>query len=239
MRPFGRVVVAAVGSALVLLGLHVGCQGAANLKGTLVLKPGESGDVRGSRVLLYAGPDSAPEVVLEARSDQAPVPSRSSFVFRELDEGVYRILAWKDLDGDGAITDGDLTGVSGGEYDSAYLGEEIGVLGGQENDIGVIEMQPYRRLAVRSRGWRNDSLTSTGFSYSFNHAVVLRSLTIDFPRFGEYADPSAPGAKEAEVQYQSSGWSFGSSMPEGQHVLGFRGVWDGRSFSIEVPVQVE
>ncbi|UCG42271.1 MAG: hypothetical protein JSU73_10380 [candidate division WOR-3 bacterium] len=239
MRSSGQLGAIAAKAALAWLILAAGCGGTATLKGFLVLKPGESGDVRGSRVLLYVGPDSTPEVFRETRSEQTSVPSRSPFVFRDLDEGVYRILAWKDVDGDDSITDGDLTGVSGGQYDSAYLGEEVAVLGGQENDAGAVEMRSYRRLRVQSSGRRNDSLTSTGFSYAFNRTVTLRSLTIGFPRFGEYTDPSAPGTKEAGVQYQSVGWSFGSSMPGGQHVLGFEGIWDGRPFSIDVTVEVE
>ena len=228
--------IAAITASAILV---LSCERTATLRGGLVLKPGESGDVRGSRVLLYAGSDSAPEIVAEVLSEQASVPSRSPFVFQELKEGAYHILAWKDLDHDGSITDGDLAGVAGGHYDSASLGEEVGVLGGQDNDIGTIEMQPYRRLMVRSSGWRNESLTSTSFSYRFNRAVALTTLTIGFPRFGDYVDPAAPGLKEPGVQYQSEDWSFGSSMPEGRHVLGFRGVWDGKSFSVEVPVLVE
>jgi hypothetical protein len=239
MSSYGRIAAIATNAMLALLVIAAGCERTATLRGALVLKPGESGDVRSSRVLLYASSDSVPEVVLETRSAQTSVLFRSTFVFEELDEGVYRILAWKDIDNDGSITDGDLAGVAGGQYDSAYLGEEVGVIGGQENDIGVIEMQAYRRLAVQSSGWRNDSLTSTSFSYSFNRSVVLKSLTIGFPVFGEYTDLAAQGTKEAGVQYQSSGWSFGPTMPAGQHVLGFKGVWDGKSFSLEVPVQVE
>ncbi|MEO0082712.1 MAG: hypothetical protein ABIL25_10580 [candidate division WOR-3 bacterium] len=63
---------------------------------------------------------------------------------------------------------------------------------------------------------------------------------ITFPGLGTMEDPLAPGPKAAGETYLSTGWKAGGAqMPEGEHVLAFRGIMDGRRFEVEVRVVVD
>jgi hypothetical protein len=57
MNSSGPIGAIATNAMLALLVLAASCERTATLRGALVLKPGESGDVRSSRVLLSTGSD--------------------------------------------------------------------------------------------------------------------------------------------------------------------------------------
>jgi len=219
--------------------LLAGCHFPTTVYGRVTLKPGEQGDVRLSRVELHDSVawDSAP--LYGVTADSGGLFYRASFEFPTVAPGSYYLLAWQDLDGDGKVSDGDLTGVY---YDSVYRpypGKPVTVPQSWTVDAGDIEMSRHYVLEVKATGARSQSGDTTNFAYGFNHAVFLNSLAVTFPGQPALPDPDAGGDKVADSTYFSGGWSMGGQMPSGLHQLEFRGVFRDSGFAIRVAVSVE
>lgn len=225
--------------ALAVLGLLAGCRIPTTVYGRLVLKPGESGDVRLARVELRdtAAWDSAS--LYEITPESGGLFYRVSFEFPVVAPGPYCVLAWQDRDGDGRVSDGDLTGVCGGLHRPGWPGKPVIVYPRWTVDAGDIEMATYQVLEVQATGARSRSGDTTAFMYSFNHDVRLTSLAIAFPDQPALPDPDAPGNKVADSTYLSGGWSMGGQMPGGLHQLEFRGIFRDSSFMLRAAVRVD
>jgi hypothetical protein len=221
---------------LVAVGFMGSCTKTTKLTGTLVLQPGQTGDVQNTRVELYQKADLTGTPVAFVASKTNTI-SNSPFEFTDVIEGYYYVLAWKDLNGDGVVSDKDIVGVHGGTYVPGQGGTQVTVNKGQTTDVGDIEMLIYKELKISAGGSRSDGGLQTDFSYSFNYDVTLTSLTISWPGGGANVDPS-PGAKTANQTYTSSWRAGGNVMPTGIHNLEFVGTWDGGTFDIIVPVNV-
>jgi uncharacterized protein (DUF2141 family) len=212
------------------------CTKATKLTGTLVLQPGQTGDVQNSRVELYEKADLTGSPVAFVASKNNTI-SNSPFEFTDVIEGYYYVLAWKDLDGDGTVSDKDIVGVHGGTYVPGQGGTQVTVTKGKTTDVGDIEMLIYKVLKISASGERVNGGTETNFTYSFNYDVTVTSLTITFPGYAPVTDPN-PGAKTAGTSYHSDGWNTGGVMPTGAHTLEFVGTWEGNAFDIIVTVTV-
>ena len=228
--------------ALALLGaviaLFPGCSKETKVIGTLALQPGQTGDVQNTRVSLYENANLTGKPVVSVTSEASGDPNSSPFEFTDVIQGDYYLLAWKDLDGDSAISDKDLGGVYGGTCTPGYGGKPITVAKGQTNDVGTIAMFVLDVLEITASAERVNNNTTTNFSYSFNYDVTLTKLTITFPKYGSQVVPDAPGAKTAGTVYHSI-WNIGGAeMPTGEHNMNFTGSWNGTAFDVDVPVQV-
>ncbi|MBN2465253.1 hypothetical protein JXD38_06490 [candidate division WOR-3 bacterium] len=225
-------------AALVVLGLLAGCRLPTTVYGRLVLKPGEDGDVRLARVELHdtTAWDSTP--LYETAPDTGDLYYRVSFEFPVVAPGPYYVRAWQDRDGDGKVSDGDLTGVCGGPHRPGWPGEPVIVYDRWTVDAGDIEMATYQVLEVNATGAMSQSRDTTTFAYSFNHDVLLSSLAVAFPGQPALPDPNAPGDKIADSTYLSGGWTMGDSMPSGLHQLEFRGMFRDSSFVLRAAVLV-
>ena len=230
---------AGIGIALLAFCFFAGCRFPTTVYGQLVLKPGESGDVRLARVELHdsAAWDSAP--VYTAVPAASADFYRASFKFPAVAPGPYYLLAWVDRNGDGKVSDGDLTGVYGGTHHPGVPGKPVMVYKNWTVNVGDIEMATFDVLGVFASGVRSQSGESTAFTYQFNHDVRLNSLTVTFPGEPAMPDPNAPGVKLADSTYRSEGWRFGGTMPTGLHQLEFKGLFKDSAFDIRKAVLVQ
>ncbi len=226
--------------ALATVVVPLSCEKETKVIGTLLLQPGQTGDVQNCRVELYEKADLTGTPVKFVASKASGQANRSDFEFTDVIEGYYYLLAWKDLNGDGVVSDKDIVGVHGGFYRPGYGGTQITVKAGQINDVGEIEMLIYKELKISASGSRSGDHLTTTFTYSFNYDVTLTSLTITFPGYQPVQDPDAPGTKTAGTQYTSGPWhdAGGNPMPTGTHTLQFVGSWEGTSFDITVTVVI-
>ena len=214
------------------------CTKATKLTGTLILQTGQSGDVQNCKVQLFVSSDLTGSPVKEVASQQNTTV-KSPFTFDDPVEGYYYLIAWKDLNGDGVVSDKDIVGIHGGTYRPGYGGSQVTVKDGKTMDGGEIVMLIYKELKISASGERVNGGTETNLTYSFNYDVTITSLTITFPGFTPVTDPDAPGAKTAGVNYHSDGWnSGGNPMPTGTHTLEFIGTWEGNAFDVIVTVTV-
>lgn len=225
--------------AVAAVALVAGCTKATKITGTLLLQAGQTGDVQNCRVELYEKSDLTGTPVQFVSSENSGSAANSPFEFADVLEGYYYLLAWKDLNGDGIVSNGDIVGVHGGTYTPGQGGTQLTVTKGKTTDAGNIEMMIYRELLIAASGVRVNGGTETNFSYSFNYDVTITSLTITFPGFDPITDPDGPGAKAAGTTYNSDGWNTGGGvMPTGAHTLEFVGTWVGGAFDVVVPVTV-
>uniref|UniRef100_A0A7C4CD23 Uncharacterized protein n=1 Tax=candidate division WOR-3 bacterium TaxID=2052148 RepID=A0A7C4CD23_UNCW3 len=232
------VVLALLAAAIVAL---PGCSKPTRVIGRLVLAPGQTGDVQNCRVELYVSSDLTGNPVKFVASEASGQANQSPFEITDVIEGYYYLLAWKDMNGDGVVSDKDIVGVHGGTYRHGYGGTQVTVTKGQTKDVGDIQMMIYKELKATASGSRSQGGTVTDFSYSFNYDVTLSKFTVEFPDEPgvEYEDPGQIGAKLAGTTYQSAGWNMGGlPMPSGNHILRFTGTWDGTAFTLAVNVSV-
>jgi hypothetical protein len=206
---------------VVAVALLAGCAKPTKLTGVLLLQP----DLTGSPVAFVASKNNT--------------ISNSPFEFADVIEGYYYVLAWKDLNGDGVVSDKDIVGVHGGSYKPGYGGSMVTVNKGKTTDVGEIEMLIYKELKIAATGVRTNGEQVTEFSYSFNYDVTLTSLTIAWPDGGSNSDPGAPGTKIAGTTYTSIWNAGGVEMPVGNHILTFVGTFDGVAFDVDVQVGVQ
>ena len=212
---------------------------ATKLVGTLILQTGQSGDVQNCRVQLFVSQDLTGNPVMEVASQQNTTVN-SPFEFDNPVEGYYYLLAWKDLNLDGVLSDKDIVGIHGGTYRPGYGGTQVTVKDGQTTDVGDIVMLIYKELKISASGERTNGGTITNFTYTFNYDVTVTSLSITFPGYPQpYNAPSAAGAKTAGTAYHSDGWHAGGDpMPTGTHTLHFIGTWEGNAFDVAVAVDI-
>jgi hypothetical protein len=214
------------------------CTKATKLTGRLILQTGQSGDVQNCKVQLFVSSDLTGNPVKEVASQQNTTVN-SPFTFDDPVEGYYYLIAWKDLNGDGVVSDKDIVGINGGTYRPGYGGSQVTVKDGKTTDVGEIVMLIYKELKISASGERVNGGIETNLTYSFNYDVTISSLTITFPGFSPTTDPDAPGAKTAGTSYHSDGWNNGGGqMPAGDHTLHFIGTWDSTPFDIIVTVTV-
>jgi hypothetical protein len=215
------------------------CTKATKLTGTLILQTGQSGDVQNCKVQLFVSQDLTGSPVKEVASKQNTTVN-SPFEFDDPVEGYYYLIAWKDLNGDGVVSDKDIVGVYGGTYTPGHGGSQVTVKDGKTTDCGEIAMLIYKELKISASGERVNGGLETNFTYSFNYDVNIASLTIMFPGLGDANDINALGAKTAGTEYHSDGWFLqgGGPMPTGDHTLRFTGTWEGNAFDVTVTVPV-
>ena len=223
--------------AVATVALVAGCTKPTKVTGTLLLQAGQTGDVQNCRVELYEKADLTGTPVQFVSSENSGSANNSPFTFTDVLEGYYYLLAWKDMDGDGVVDDGDIVGVRGGTYTPGHGGEQLTVTKGKTTDAGNIEMMIYKELIITASGVRSNGNTQTDFTYTFNYGVTITSLTITFPGFDPVLDPAAVGTWAAGT-YHSDGWNNGGVMPTGTHTLEFVGTWGGGAFDVTVPVTV-
>lgn len=235
MRTFYRLATAA--AAIVLL---FSCDRPTKLTGTLILQTGQTGDVTNCRVQLFVSSDLTGNPVKEVAS-QPGNTVRSPFEFEDVLPGYYYLLAWKDLNGDGVISDRDIVGIHGGTYRPGHGGSQVTVIDGKTTDVGEIVMLIYRELKITASGSRTQGGTITNFSYTPNYDMTITRFSVVFPDEPgvEYEDSRQVGPKTGGQTYTSDGWNMnGWPMPTGNHILRFEGTWDGGNFDISVSVNV-
>ncbi len=230
------VLLALVVAAVAIMG---NCTKATKLTGTLILQTGQSGDVQNSKVQLFVSQDLTGSPVMEVASKQNTTVN-SPFEFSDPVEGYYYLVAWKDLNGDGVISDKDIVGIHGGTYTPGHGGSQVMVKDGQTTDCGEIVMNIFKELNIAVSGERVNGGLNTNFTYTFNYDVTLTSMTITFPGIGDATDTNAPGDKIAGTANHSDGWFLqnGDPMPTGVHTIRFIGTWEGGTFDIAVSVSV-
>jgi hypothetical protein len=230
------VMLALIVAAVAFMG---SCTKATRLTGTLILQTGQSGDVQNSKVQLFVSQDLTGSPVMEVASKQNTTVN-SPFEFTDPVEGYYYVIAWKDLNGDGVISDKDIVGIHGGTYSPGHGGSQVMVKDGQTTDCGEIVMAIYKELKTTTSGSRSDGGYQTDLVFSFNYDVTLSRFSVVFPDEPgvEYEDNTVIGAKTAGTQSTSS-WRYGTNlMPAGNHILRFQGTWETTAFDISVTVAV-
>jgi len=125
------------------------CDKQTRVIGTLVLAPGQSGDVQNSRVELWT--QALVQVAYVSSGDKSP--SVSPFEFTDVQPGYYFVVAYKDLDNSGGITNGDIVGVIGGKYQPGQGGTAVNVKEGQTYDCDTLEMWIYTGGGGGDKGW--------------------------------------------------------------------------------------
>ncbi len=220
--------------------VFVNCEKQTKLTGTLILQTGQSGDVTNCRVQLFVSSDLTGSPVKEVAS-QPGNTVRSAFEFEDVLPGYYYLLAWKDLNGDGVVSDRDIVGIHGGTYRPGYGGSQVTVIDGKTTDVGEIVMLIYKELKITASGSRAQGGTVTNFSYTPNYDLTITRFSIVFPDEPgvEYEDSRQVGTKTGGQTYTSDGWNMGGApMPAGNHILRFQGMWEGAAFDISVTVNV-
>jgi hypothetical protein len=215
------------------------CDRTGELWGWLVLRPGEEADMTGCLVELLVRDDTLYRTVDSLRSGPVGADGRSGFRFASVPLGTYYIRAWRDIDLDDSISDGDLVGVVGGEYSRTSNGSGLWMRGAWNWGVGDIEVRHFVELEFHGSGRRVEQDTTTEFSYSFSRDVHLATLEVTFPFYGKYLDHTAPGPKLADTTYRSSHWRLSSGpMPAGEHLLRFRGRFQQAEYDTILRVSV-
>lgn len=226
--------------AVALLLVAAGCRRETAVSGRLDLEPGYIGDVRGSRVELHLAADLSDEPVVTALSEAGPDQRSSEFRLTGMPAGMYYLLAWRDADGNGRISDRDIVGVGGGTYRPGYGGGPIQVFTGANTGGLGVKLRTWRAPVDTIWARRSRAGDTTEFSYRLNYDLVITSLSIYFPGLGTLSDPDAVGPKTRGVVHVSGGWTRGGqAMPAGRHLVSITGRLDGEDFSISSPVEVE
>lgn len=213
-------------SLLVLIGSLVlaGCHRPGRLTGVLVPAPGVSSDIGGSRVELLAQDDTGFVIVAVTTSGPVDRFGQSHYEMDGLIEGARFLRAWKDVDADSSISDGDFVGVLRGRFRRGYNGESFWLYDDILNRAEPVELMRFLELEIAAAGLRIRADSITEFSYAFNHDVWLTSLQVTFPLLGSYLDAQGTGHRRACSTYRSSGWRLTRGvMPDGEHLLRFRG----------------
>ncbi len=222
--------------------LAIGCKytGPTEVDGYVVLAEGETGDVRGTEVRFFDTTGFDGPARYSAWAETSRFAYRARFSVPDIPEGYFYVLAHKDNDRDGRVSDGDLVGVHGGMYerrDSAepfYVWDDWTLV-----RVPDILMHRFLRVEPAVEGARDSSGTRVDFSYRLNHDLLLASLAVLVPGVGTFPDASAPGWKTADTTYFSNGWNLGGRpMPLGWYVLRFRGTFSGDTFAVDRAVRI-
>jgi hypothetical protein len=232
--------VAAALAAALLSGANCKYTGPTEVAGYVMLAEGETGDLRGTLVQFFDTTGFEGAALYSARADTSRFGYRVRFSVPDMPEGDFLVLAWRDSDTSGAVSDGDFVGVHGGRYEQRAAAERFHVYD-DWTLVGMPDIQMYRHLRVEPEvaGVRDSGGTRVDFTYRLNHDVLLASLAVAVPGVGVLPDARAPGWKSADSTYDSRGWNLGGvSMPTGWYVLRFRGVFRGSEFAVDEAVRI-
>ncbi|MBD3287040.1 hypothetical protein GF359_10325 [candidate division WOR-3 bacterium] len=217
--------------------------GGTGVKGMLILEPGQTGDVRNARVELYQNTDLSGEPVKVGQSSsEGTDQSEAEFSIEEVLAGYYYLLAWKDIDGDGDLSGGDLVGVYGGSYTPGEGGQQLTVEEGKMTDVGNITMTILVEEAAveEASGVIENEGYSVKYTYTFNIDVNLTSLTITIPSVPSF-DGGESGSKTGGQAYTTEDYIITDGeelypIPTGTHNLRFQGTADGDPFDLSVDI---
>ncbi len=234
-----------LGSAVFLAAIFAGCSifGSTGVKGSLILEPGQTGDVRNARIELYETSDLTGDPVKIGQSESSGSDlSNADFKLEDVLTGYYYLLAWKDMDGDGEVSGGDLVGVYGGTYKPGEGGQKLTVEDGKMTDVGEISMAIFvEPLAVAASGATSYGGYHVAYTYSFNYDVTLSSFTITVPGYNSFTDNAEKGARTADQNYTTQDYVIDGGtvlIPTGSHVLNFKGTCDGEAFDLTYTVTI-
>lgn len=232
--------------AMVVVAGFISCDlfGGTGVKGKLIIEPGQTGDVRNARVELYEKSDLTGDPVKYAQSESGGIDeTEAEFEITDVLAGYYYLLAWKDIDGDGDISDGDLVGVYDGTYTLGEGGQQLTIEDGKMVDAGNISMRIFvEPVAVVASGeiktdWEGDPYVD--YSYTFNKDVTLSSVYQSDPDFPDpYLIEGENGTRTGGQTYiiQEFYWWDGYDyyVPRGTHTLRFQGSDADGSFDLTV-----
>jgi len=239
-----KIVFAAL--ALVVITGFTSCEifgGGTGVKGKLILEPGQTGDVRNSRVELYQTNDLTGEPVkIGQSSSEGTDQSEAEFSIDEVLAGYYYLLAWKDMDGDGDLSGGDLVGVYGGSYTPGEGGQQLTVEDGKMTDVGSITMKILVEEAAieEATGVIENEGYSVKYTYTFNIDATLTTLTVTVPGYSAF-DASESGSRTGGQAYTTDDFVITNGeeyfpIPTGTHILRFQGTAGGDAFDITVNI---
>lgn len=231
MKLLLRLAVSCFAGAVLVLAACDRPGGPAAVRGYVILRDGDSGDVRGSVVELRRTNDITDPPAYRVTVDSGNRFHRASFAIGDVEPDSYFVLTWQDLDGDETISDGDLVGEYAGAYRRDEFGTRIRVSAGDTADAGSLELGRLVQLTVDVSAARLDSGRALQVSYRFNHDVTLELVTVAFPAGNTLPDPDAVGERLADSTYAGTIWRLGDPfMPGGWHGLVFYGRVNGVSF---------
>lgn len=209
------------------------------VRGYVIFRNGDSGDVRGSVVELRRTNDITDPPGYSVRVDSGNRFYRAPFVIGDVEPDSYFVLTWQDLDGDETLSDGDLVGEFAGSYRRDEFGARVYVGAGDTVDVGSLELGRLVQLTVDVSAARLDSGRVLQFSYRFNHDVTLELVSAAFPTGDTLPDPDAVGERLADSTYAGTAWRLGDPfMPVGWYGLVFYGRLNGAPFAHGVSVFV-
>lgn len=227
---------------VVAVGL-TGCSifgGDTGVKGKLILEPGQTGDVRNARVELYQKSDLTgdPIKVVQSASEGTDL-SEAEFEITDVLAGYYYLLAWKDMDGDGDISGGDLVGVYGGTYTPGEGGQQLTIEDGKMADAGNITMmifvEPTAVAVTGTKKTDGDGYEYAEYSYIFNKDVTLSSVTLTVSGYPSYTPDTEKGTRNGDQAYTFPVYFYNGAeyeVPSGTHNLRFVGSDDEGSFDL-------
>ncbi|NLI99502.1 hypothetical protein GX441_12725 [bacterium] len=237
-----KIVILSVAALMIIA--FAGCEifgGGTGVKGKLILEPGQSGDVRNARIELYETSDLTGDPVKIGQSESGGTDvSEAEFKLTDVLPGYYYLLAWKDIDGDGDISGGDLVGVYGGTYKPGKGGQKLTIEDNKLTDVGQISMRIFvEPLAVVASGAIGDQGYSVTYTYTFNENVTLSTFTVTVPGYDPYPDTEETGARNSGQSYTTQKYVIGGGevlIPHGTHTLRFQGTASGDAFDLTVNI---
>lgn len=194
------------------------------VKSAVVLPAGQVGDLRGALVELRRTRDITDSPAYRVAVESSAFNYRAQFVVGDVEPDSYYVLAWKDVDGDDTLSDGDLVGVNESTYARHQLGRLVRVFAGDTARPESIQLRRWTHVVVTAAGWRSDSGRTTSFQYLFNQDLRVDFFAIGFPTGDTLPDDAGVGERHRDSLYESAGWTRGGEMPTGWHVLMFQGV---------------
>lgn len=233
--------------AMVVVAGFISCDilgGATGVKGKLILEPGQTGDVRNARVELYEKSDLTGDPVKYGQSSsEGTDQSEAEFEIADVLSGYYYLLAWKDMDGDGDISGGDLVGVNGGSYTAGEGGQQLTIEDGKMTDVGNISMkifvEPVAVVVTGSIKTDNDGYEYAEYTYTFNKDVTLTSVTLNAPGYNPYSPDSETGTRNSDQVYSFNVYFWNGAeyeVPSGTHSFVFQGTDDEGAFTLNVDI---
>jgi hypothetical protein len=223
-RPKSLALCAGLVAGLMCLGCDRAANGTGTVFGHVILRNGDTTDVRGSVVQLRRTQNIADPPAYSGTVDSSDLFYRARFAISGVDPDSYYVLVWKNEDADDSISDGDYVGVFVGSYARNRLGSRLAVSAGDSVDAGSLEIGRLVQLNLEAWGERADSGRATRLYYRFNHDVELELLTCGFPDGDTLPDPGATGPRRADSACATTEWRRGGApMPRGWYGLVFRG----------------
>lgn len=218
--------------------------GGTGVKGVLILEPGQTGDVRNARVELYEKSDLTGDPVKYSQSESGGTDlTEAAFEITDVLAGYYYLLAWKDVDGDGEVSGGDLVGVNGGSYTPGEGGQQLTIEDGKMTDVGDISMkifvEPVAVVVIGSVKTDAEGDVYAEYTYTFNKDVNLTSITVSVAGYNPITPASETGSRNGDQSYSFGVYYWNGEdfvVPSGTHSLVFQGSDDEDSFTLNVDV---